>query len=239
VLKWGKAEAERTKETQAEVLKDIIPHIRFPLFKMEEVVAKVQPLKLLTAEQMLSVYTWMGASKTNKPKCVFKAEKRGSGGSDEWTWSTSKKPTTVTVSEEGVKLTSSGSNWQNVGGDIVFTEGVHEWEVTLDSYDTTNSYNVVLGVTPSSNESYWTSSSLMVCCRLASLFLWPRSFLNHSPCRRPLFFSHQAYGANPGFGFVTGMGQSTKGDSTYSLQSFGVRFLLQLSPWPVWLNFAC
>jgi len=45
---------------------------------------------------------------------------------------------------------TSYSSWCSVFGDTELTSGSHEWEIALDQYDTSNSYNVAVGVVPSS-----------------------------------------------------------------------------------------
>jgi len=67
VLGWSKSEVERAsksskdgKADQKSVLKDVLPHIRFPVMGMSDVATKVTISGLLSSEQILALYTYIG-----------------------------------------------------------------------------------------------------------------------------------------------------------------------------------
>ncbi len=80
VLRWGAAQAERRKldatkpEVMREVLKQALPLIRFPLFTMQQISEHVTQSGLLTPEQMLGVFSFLGGNK--QAKCVFPTARR-------------------------------------------------------------------------------------------------------------------------------------------------------------------
>jgi len=87
VIKWGKAELKRqeVKETPdelKELLKDLIPHIRFPTMDITELASTVADSGLLTEEQLLSLFQYI-AIKDEKDRsripCAFNSKSRGGG----------------------------------------------------------------------------------------------------------------------------------------------------------------
>jgi len=85
VEKWAEAECKRqglksSTETKRTVLGELINLIRFPDMTMQEVCTKVQSSGLLNADELLSLFTYLGASKENKPKIKFPTKPREGGG---------------------------------------------------------------------------------------------------------------------------------------------------------------
>jgi len=83
--KWSEAECKRqslkpTPENKRTVLGDMLNLIRFPDMTMQEVCSKVQSSGLLNADELLSLFTYMGASKDNKPKIKFPTKSREGSG---------------------------------------------------------------------------------------------------------------------------------------------------------------
>jgi len=85
VEKWGEGDCKRqglkpTPENKRTVLGELLNLIRFPDMSMQEVCTKVQGSGLLTADELLSLFTYLGASKDNKPKIKFPTKPREGGG---------------------------------------------------------------------------------------------------------------------------------------------------------------
>jgi len=87
VIKWGKAELKRkeVKESPDELkdlLKDLIPHIRFPCLDVTELATTVSDSGLLTEDQLLSLFQYI-AIKDEKDRqrvpCAFNSKTRGGG----------------------------------------------------------------------------------------------------------------------------------------------------------------
>eukprot|EP00823_Brevimastigomonas_motovehiculus_P005905 TRINITY_DN459_c0_g1_i1.p1 TRINITY_DN459_c0_g1~~TRINITY_DN459_c0_g1_i1.p1 ORF type:complete len:502 (+),score=130.37 TRINITY_DN459_c0_g1_i1:47-1552(+) len=84
VDRWAEAECKRqslkpTGENKREVLGDAMNYIRFPDMSMAEVCSKVQSAGLLAADELLALFTYLGASKDSKPKCKWNAKPREGG----------------------------------------------------------------------------------------------------------------------------------------------------------------
>jgi hypothetical protein len=167
VVAWGKAECKRnSKDVNAEntraCISDIISHIRFPTMGMDEVATKVSPTYLLKSDEVLAIFTYLGSTEEKKKniKMAFPTKPRDPRRPPNWfTWSDSYKHYSIQLKDKNtVAYTTDPNNWQNLGGSTELTKGTHEWEVVLNSYDTGNGNNVVIGVVPSSF-SNWTYGS--------------------------------------------------------------------------------
>jgi hypothetical protein len=80
-----KAESKESKEDIKTVLKDVIPHIRFPTMSTEDVATKVLLHGVLDESQVLELYTYlaqadMPGAKPGKALSVFKSEPRKGAG---------------------------------------------------------------------------------------------------------------------------------------------------------------
>jgi len=81
VLAWGKEEIKKTPgakddaDTLRKTLVDVLPHVRFPLMTATEMALTVTPTRLLTAEQELQLYTYIGSRAGKKPEIVDEKKK--------------------------------------------------------------------------------------------------------------------------------------------------------------------
>jgi len=85
-LRWAEAECKRqskkaTAENKKEALGDLIYQIRFTEMSMSDVVSTVQSSGILPQEDLLALFTYIGASKDNKPSTKFNTKAREGGGS--------------------------------------------------------------------------------------------------------------------------------------------------------------
>jgi len=161
-LTWGRHECKRqdlspTPDNVRAVLRDIIQYVRFPLMKLEDVASKVQPEQVLEDEQLLQIFTYLGAPREAKPNLVgFNPNPRSPRvGISKMAWDPNKKNASLVLSDSNLVAKSFDNNsWRCVYGDKVFTDGVHCWEVHLLQCDTANAYNVMVGVVPANDASY-------------------------------------------------------------------------------------
>jgi len=91
IIRWSDMELKKdaktvTPEARVALLKDIIPHIRFPTMTTEDVAAKVTPLNLLTQPQIMQLFIYLAQKETpgavpGTELAVFKSTPRkGAGG---------------------------------------------------------------------------------------------------------------------------------------------------------------
>jgi len=71
-VSWAKGQVRRAKledtgENKRKVLGDLLYCIRFPLMTMNDVLAHVQKIGVLTNDEMLKLFTFMGAAEGKKP----------------------------------------------------------------------------------------------------------------------------------------------------------------------------
>jgi len=85
VLRWAAAECKRqdkkpSNDNKRDILGDLIYNIRFTEMGMSDIVSTVQSSGLLPQEDLLNLFTYVGASKDNKPKTKFNTKGREGGG---------------------------------------------------------------------------------------------------------------------------------------------------------------
>jgi len=165
VVAWGKEEAKRQEidpsaENLRKVLFNVLPHVRFPIMTTEEVAVSVAPVGVLTPEQTLSLFTYLGQQAeggTPKlgPELKFPSKKRKGRLPPAWfKFEEGMKHTQLLLSADGLVLTSNTTSfYQPAFGNIELKEGIHEWEFVLTQFYS-NSYSVCIGVTPSSFTDY-------------------------------------------------------------------------------------
>jgi len=144
-------------------LGDMLLSIRFPAMTMGDVASKVTTSGLLTSKEILEIYTYLGTKEEDraKIKIVWNTKARvGRRAPNFFSWDAVNKGSAIVISEtDKNQVSSTGSSWMSVYGDVELSEGTHEWEIQLDAVDTSNSYNIVIGVLPTSVSSYATLSN--------------------------------------------------------------------------------
>jgi hypothetical protein len=85
VDRWAEAECKRQKQkpdadNKRTALGDALNMIRFPTMSMSEVCTKVQASGMLNPDELLQLFTWLGASKDSKPKVKWPTREREGGG---------------------------------------------------------------------------------------------------------------------------------------------------------------
>jgi len=169
---------------------------------MEDLIAKVAPTKVLPSDHLLAVYAYVGARETGRPRFDLHyptAERNPRKPNAYFAWDATSSSNTntwdsgfgglggritrnATVSDNGQVLTCTGTGWITAYGLAEWypKTGVYDWEILLDQYNTTNTYNVVVGMVPAVEDT---------------------SMKNSGPI---------AYSTTPGWGFITGQGQVTQ-----------------------------
>merc|ERR1712137_627584 len=80
-LRWAECECKRqrlppNKENKRQVLRDVYPHIRFPLVTTEEVVEEVVPSGVLTSEELVQLFSFLCAKPGHQPELIFSSQPR-------------------------------------------------------------------------------------------------------------------------------------------------------------------
>jgi len=149
-----KADGENLKRVMA----NILPHIRFPIMTTEEVAVSVAPTGVLSSEQTLMLFTFLGQSDGGTPKLPpqlkFNTKKRKGRLPPAWfKFEETMKHNSLILAVEGTMITSSVATYQPVFGNIELKEGVHEWEIVLQQFYV-HSYSCCIGVTPTTFTEY-------------------------------------------------------------------------------------
>jgi len=176
------------------------------LMSMEDLISKVAPSKLLPSDHLLAIYAYVGAKESGRPRFELHygtTERNPRKPNSHFTWDPTQGASTVslggfsgfgstptartgTLSESGLVLSSTNTAWMTAYGLAEWhpKTGVYEWEILLEQYDTTNSYNIVVGMVPATTDTAMKPTG-------------------------PI-----AYSTTPGWGFITGQGQLTQYNAT-------------------------
>jgi len=155
VIDWGKEECERQKltntpENMRAVLRDLIGFIRFPLISMEDLAAIVSPTEVLSSEDLLSVFTYLGTQGTTQVKTKFEYHsRRPRRPNSTFKWDPHRISAGITLTGDGTIATCHSSSWCGLIGDAEWKKGMYEWEFTLETFDRANTYAICIGVVPS------------------------------------------------------------------------------------------
>jgi len=175
VLAWAKEECKRkelegTPENLRQVLQHILPHIRFPVMTTEDVAISVTPSGVLTPEQTLGLFTYLGqkdlfgfGGDSKLPDVLkFPSTKRKGRLPPAWfKFEDSMKYTVLMLTADGTVLTSNTTSYyQPAFGNIELKEGIHEWEFVLQQLYQ-NSYSCCIGVVPTSFTEFTTRAQMI------------------------------------------------------------------------------
>ena len=69
ILQWGHYQAQHSEQSYEEFVKPLLPHIRFPLFKINQL-AEVAATNLLPPEHILALYVYVAKSKHDPAKVL-------------------------------------------------------------------------------------------------------------------------------------------------------------------------
>jgi len=169
VLTWGKAQCKEQKldgdkaEDLKKVLADVLPHVRFPAMTTTDVAVKVTNSGLLESDQILDLFTYLGmkSSSGDKLPSLGKSlkgfdykDRKGRKPPSWFKWDSSKKNSNLTVSDDGITVTSSTTSYyMPVVGDVELTDGTWEYETVLQNLYS-SSYSVCIGFVPTSWTNY-------------------------------------------------------------------------------------
>jgi len=133
VLRWAVHECKRQKvdvsaENKKQVLKDILPLIRFPIMGMEEIATYVSPSQMLDSKQLLEIFTYLGQPDKTK-KTSFNTNHR-TGAVDKWTLDEQYKSSTIILSDKNMSCRCTASGHSYVLGTASWSRGQHAWRVT-------------------------------------------------------------------------------------------------------------
>jgi len=172
VIAWGKDECKRqeieaTGDNLKKVMANILPQIRFPVMTTEELAVTVTQTGVLTSEQTLLLFTYLGqkaeGGEAKLPEGIkFPSQKRKGRLPPAWfKFEDGLKYPQLMITADGTMLTSTTTSYyQPAFGNIELKEGIHEWEFVLQQFYN-NSYSCCVGVTPTSFTDYTTKAQMI------------------------------------------------------------------------------
>lgn len=122
------------------VLKDVLPHVRFPSMTMAEIATNVGPSEVLEPPQLLEIYTYLGLKdKTDvKANCSFNTVERA-GPAIKWLLDDRNKSNMIVVSNKN----HTARNGPGQGHGYIHSDkplpkkGQHAWRVHIDAIQAT------------------------------------------------------------------------------------------------------
>jgi len=138
-LRWALSECKRRKlDTTTEhrnlVLKNVLPHIRFPTMSMDQIATVVTGSGVLNNAQLLSLYTYKGQG-AGKKRTEFNTTERA-GSKDKWTLDSVQKSTSIVLTNGNLTARNTSSGYAYCLATVTFTKGQHAWRITRDTSNT-------------------------------------------------------------------------------------------------------
>jgi len=141
LLRWGEAEMKRTQGegvTMKSCVGDLLKYIRFPIMPISQIASVVAPSQVLDQKDLVGLFSYASVQDENIRKLLpspgFPTTER-EGSVAMWTWDTKKKGRFVTLSNNNLTATTSGTGgWQGglILGTKEFKSGDQYWEVKVD-----------------------------------------------------------------------------------------------------------
>lgn len=147
---WCKAECKRreleeTIDNKKYILSDILPLIRFPVMKLEDIAKTINPSKILPKEQVLQLFTYLGTEekKRSELKVDFSTQKREAVL--KWGFHEINKSERIKI--EKLRVCSNlSSSFAYCMGDKPMATGKHCWQVDRYSFEDGTPSFLFLGV---------------------------------------------------------------------------------------------
>lgn len=147
-------------------MEDILPYIRFPTMSMHDIGTKVKSAGLLSDEQILALFEYLGKKNCGQnPKladCLkFESKERKGRQPPVWfRWDKEKKHNSLQLSKNCLVVKSdTTSYYQPILGNYVMSKGTFVWELVLKTVYQ-GSYACCIGVVPA-NITGWTNSYMI------------------------------------------------------------------------------
>jgi len=152
LCEWGKKQTKSTEtESLKPVLEPLLPHIRFPTMELQDLAVKVERMKLLDQNQLLALFTYVGAKATTKldPSLKFNAKPRKARlPIGTFTWDDSKKGPSLMILKDSngktVRQTTGANKWNTISTKQWVSKGVHIIKFRIDN--DSRSHWIFLGV---------------------------------------------------------------------------------------------
>eukprot|EP00823_Brevimastigomonas_motovehiculus_P002226 TRINITY_DN1395_c0_g1_i1.p1 TRINITY_DN1395_c0_g1~~TRINITY_DN1395_c0_g1_i1.p1 ORF type:complete len:542 (-),score=99.07 TRINITY_DN1395_c0_g1_i1:205-1830(-) len=135
VIRWAKAQLlsqklEDKPENYKTVLKEILPHIRFPTMSSEELSLAVAPQKILESRDLLLLYSYMSGKRSTEIDKLPWSKTPRQTLKDDWGFSTTMRTSNITTNGKTILLTGRAGY---VMGNKAFKTGKHAWKIHVDS----------------------------------------------------------------------------------------------------------
>jgi len=170
VNKWAENQVEKKRASSSkELLKDVVPHIRFPLMEVTKIASVISQSDLLDQDQLLAVFQYVAVSDEKKKsdmKVPFNTKPRLGKKTIivEWDGNQSFTNNLYTISNKGRtarKSSSEGTIYILRAKDILPTTGAgkYYWEVLLEAVVATSDLQLGAAIASFSWTSAWLKST--------------------------------------------------------------------------------
>jgi hypothetical protein len=169
IVRWGNYRRRDLTNTTplSEVLKNLVPHIRYPLISGPDLVNIVKPCQVAPEDLYVAALEFVNAPDLGEHLGIqYKA--RGSEDSASFVWSFTRTESLnmfayLDVKNKKTMKKVGATNWNNcfAFGSQGFKSGVHYWEIKIDVTQGTS--GIYFGVTADVQTSYYTSDIVLGC----------------------------------------------------------------------------
>jgi len=171
LVAWGRAELKRNNVVDnpsnlRDTLEAELKYIRFPLIPEQDLSLIVLPTQLLSLQELLKLYRYLGAEPEEREKLQvpWQTEPRNARrppNTFHWQFDSERKHPAIKLSKDGRTVeTLPQAGWQSIFGNrLLPLKGIFTWYITLDQYDVENTWNIAIGVV-SAEFTNWEHTSL-------------------------------------------------------------------------------
>lgn len=164
-MEWCKAECKRQKleettKNKKNLLQDILPLIRFPVMKIEDIASTINPSKILLREDILQLFTYLGTEKENRTEVKVNFNTQLREAVLKWDFHILMKSERITLDLYKARVCSNtSSSFAYCIGNKPMAKGKHCWQVEQYSFGDDDASWLMLGV--SAMQKYTDASSEM------------------------------------------------------------------------------
>jgi hypothetical protein len=141
ICEWAKRQAKSNEvEALKPILEPLVPHIRFPTMQLQDLAVKVERMKLLDQNQLLSLFTFVGAKGNAKldPALKFNAKPRKPRlPVGAFVWDESKKGASINIVKDSngktVRQTAGTNQWNTIITKQWISKGTHVIKFRIDN----------------------------------------------------------------------------------------------------------
>lgn len=135
---WSVAECKRQNleesiDNKKNILEDLLPLVRFPVMKIDEIAQSIGPSQILSKSQVLQLFTYLGNEKEKRSEVNMDFNTEPREAVLKWIFHTTHKSTRITL-EKTLVASNRLSNFAYCIGNKPMTKGKYCWKVEQKTF---------------------------------------------------------------------------------------------------------